>query len=680
MRRSIPARRTCASPSRPSSRLVLGMRRQRPPRGPSSGGRGRQPPRPVVLRDEIPPDQLDAVLKAHFQGLGHMERYEYAEAARAFRDVHARAPGWIAGSINLAIALLNQTGTVAEKDKDRRAGGRRAGALRPGPRAARRGPRARSQEPSCLLLPGDHPRIPGRDRPGASRLRQGHGARPDRCPRLVQVRQHPARPDDPGRPAGPKQAKRLVEIYTKALECNPYLVSTLYKLQTAYAWSGDRARQKELHRALGPALPQAEPRRAGRFGRVVLRRDGALRPGHQSLPRPQGRRRARRPPRFDPPAPLDVRLAEGSRWARIGRLHGAAGAPRPGPARFGAAVATFDADGDGKLDLYLTAAVVGPKGVRDAPLAQSRGREVRGGRARLRPPRRPGEPRRRRGRLRRRSQGRPVPDRRRREPPLPQPRQDVRRHHQGGGRRGRGGHQPLGALARPRPGRRPRPVRGQLHRPRPRRGGLRRPRAASGRANAAYRNDGKPAPIAGRPEDNWAPLAVAPDDLPATAGLSIAFTPWPDAEALSGGDRRTLGGGRARPRRRPRPRPRPLGRRPEAPGRPERPPRAVPRRRDGRPPHARAGLRRAGDGPRQGRPRRPRRRRPVGTASPPPGTRPSGPPPIDRSPGNPGRPTPRTGGERSPPTSTSTPGPTWSASPRRASPPRSRGPGTTAGA
>ena len=37
-------------------------------------------------------------------------------------------------------------------------------------------------------------------------------------------------------------------------------------------------------------------------------------------------------------------------------------------ARFGAAVAAFDADGDGKLDLYLAAAVVGPKGLRDALL------------------------------------------------------------------------------------------------------------------------------------------------------------------------------------------------------------------------------------------------------------------------------------------------------------------------
>ena len=40
-----------------------------------------------------------------------MERYEYEQAARSFREVHERAPGWIAGSINLAIALLNSTGT-----------------------------------------------------------------------------------------------------------------------------------------------------------------------------------------------------------------------------------------------------------------------------------------------------------------------------------------------------------------------------------------------------------------------------------------------------------------------------------------------------------------------------------------------------------------------------------------
>ena len=57
----------------------------------------------------------------------------------------------------------------------------------------------------------------------------------------------------------------------------------------------------------------------------------------------------------------------------------------------------------------------------------------------------------------------------------------------------------------------------------------------AGLPNAAYRNDGKPKAIPGRPPSNWAPAAVASADLGATSGLSIAFTPWPDADALCGG-------------------------------------------------------------------------------------------------------------------------------------------------
>ena len=68
-------------------------------------------------RDEIPPDQLASVMDAHYRGLGAMERYEYAQAAEAFREVHQKAPGWIPGSINLAIALLNLGGEEAEKAK-----------------------------------------------------------------------------------------------------------------------------------------------------------------------------------------------------------------------------------------------------------------------------------------------------------------------------------------------------------------------------------------------------------------------------------------------------------------------------------------------------------------------------------------------------------------------------------
>ena len=83
----------------------------------------KEKPTSSLLKNEIPPDQLDAVVRAHYQGLGHMERYEYHDAATAFREVCERAPGWIPGSINLAIALLNDTGNQAEEAKKARGGG-----------------------------------------------------------------------------------------------------------------------------------------------------------------------------------------------------------------------------------------------------------------------------------------------------------------------------------------------------------------------------------------------------------------------------------------------------------------------------------------------------------------------------------------------------------------------------
>ena len=66
-------------------------------------------------------------------------------------------------------------------------------------------------------------------------------------------------------------------------------------------------------------------------------------------------------------------------------------------ARFGAAVSAFDADGDGKLDLYLASAVAGPKGVRDVLLHQQGRRPVRGWVGRVRAAERSRQHRRRRG-------------------------------------------------------------------------------------------------------------------------------------------------------------------------------------------------------------------------------------------------------------------------------------------
>ena len=90
--------------------------------------------------------------------------------------------------------------------------------------------------------------------------------------------------------------------------------------------------------------------------------------GHQPVFPTQGLAQASPPPRFDPPAALKVTLREGDRWVKADDFTGKLAAIGRVRSKFGATVATFDADGDGRADLFLAAAVKGPKGVRDALL------------------------------------------------------------------------------------------------------------------------------------------------------------------------------------------------------------------------------------------------------------------------------------------------------------------------
>ncbi len=83
----------------------------------------------------------------------------------------------------------------------------------------------------------------------------------------------------------------------------------------------------------------------------------------------------------------------------------------------------------------------------------------------------------------------------------------------------------------------------------------------AGLANSAYRNDGKPAEVVPRPEDNWAPLAMATARPPGhRRALDRVLDRLPGLEALEAGQEAHRGR-RARHRRRPRHRPRRLGRR-----------------------------------------------------------------------------------------------------------------------
>jgi tetratricopeptide (TPR) repeat protein len=479
--------------------------------------------RQATSRDEIPADRLDTILAAHWQGLGHMERYEYAEAARSFREVHEQAPGWIPGSVNLAIALLNQGGTAAEPSP---------GSRTPAPG---RPPTSGFDEALGLLedaLRRDPDNLHAHYCRGIILEYQGRLAKAHAD--FLFVAEHDSTdghawfkagstltdPAEPERPAGPAQAPQLIAFYTKALERNPYLINALYKLQAAYAWAGQRDKQQDLiqlWRRLNPRSNVAGPGESaenfygdmGRYASVVS-------------PKVAGRTLAERkpepapPPRFDLPTPIDVKLPEGCRWAA-----------RSSP---GEGAIAFDADGDGKLDLYLARAIEGPQGVRDALLIN-----LGDGRfedATLSAGFPAGQP------------GIGVAagdfDADRRIDLFVTYEQGVRLWRNLGGRKFEDVTQAAGIansagfslsarwLDLDQDGDLDLYVVNLTKREL---GFFVDP----GIPNAVYRNDGKPAAIAGRPQDNWAPLAVAPQDLPATAGLSIAFTPWPDAEALLGG-------------------------------------------------------------------------------------------------------------------------------------------------
>ena len=201
--------------------------------------------RPHRLERRDPAGELDAVMAAHFKGLGLMEQYEYRKAAEAFRDVRTRAPGWIPGSINLAIALLNDSGVQAEAAKK---SGRRRGAqqLRRGPAAPGRTSSIASRTTATPTSAGDHPRAAGRPRRSPQALQARDRARPQRRRLLVLGREHadrPGRPDPARRTRAGQGAGRAL---SEGARLDPYLTPAIYKLSFAYRLAGEPDKQKEL--------------------------------------------------------------------------------------------------------------------------------------------------------------------------------------------------------------------------------------------------------------------------------------------------------------------------------------------------------------------------------------------------------------------------------------------------
>ena len=520
---------------------ACGDRVDRKPAGPNPSLSGEPPATPGPVRDEIPPDQLAAVIDAHYRGLGAMERYEYRAAAAAFEDVHRRAPGWITGTVNLAIALLNLGGEAEEKAKAGQGASDQATvqnietARRLLDEVIQRQPdNAYALFSRGIILESRGENVAAnRDFAAVTRVdpRDAHA-----WYEFGATLTDPARE---GMPAGRDQATQLIDAYTKALQANPYLTTAMYRLRGAYALAGDRAQAGKMLALYTQLNPKRNVAASGEVAALVYGEMGHYaqiidpfqhsRPPTVMLPAP----------RFDPPELIEIKLPEGDRWASIADFAGPYTAIGRAQGRFGAGVATFDVNRDGLLDLYLTGAVIGPRGLRDALLVNLGNRRFTDATGEYGLP------------LDRASLGVAASD-------FDADFQvDLYLTGINDNRLFRQSDQKFvditseAGVA----------VEGSISLTArwldidqdgdldlyvinhaaiadletaftPGAGGR-------GMANSVFRNDGKPSPVGQRPEDNWAPLATATADLPARQGLSIAFgTAWPSAGILGAGTAR----------------------------------------------------------------------------------------------------------------------------------------------
>ncbi len=223
---------------------------------------------PGTLKDEIPGGELAAVMAAHYKGLGMMEQYQYHAAAAEFRDVVKRAPGWIPGSINLAIALLNDSESNAEEALDLLAAVLARDPDNPyahfnqGLILRQLGREGRAH---CALQARDRDRSFGRGRlvlGGCDDSRSGYGGSGSR-----------RRTD-----ALKEKSKKEILYFTKAVELNPYFTPAVYRMAMAARFTMGRKEGNEWfqrYRKINPDQADSAARARGVSGTVV-RREGEI--------------------------------------------------------------------------------------------------------------------------------------------------------------------------------------------------------------------------------------------------------------------------------------------------------------------------------------------------------------------------------------------------------------------
>jgi hypothetical protein len=281
------------------------------------------------------------ILRLNNKGVGLMEQFEPDAAADVFAEIVDKAPDWLPGKINLAIARLN-TRTRQELEKKYH---------------------EQTWQIYGEILEREPDNVYAHFGRGILRLYQH---KPDEAlPFFEFVTKHA--PEDPhawyflGQAHGEDRAKAR-PCYEKAIQLDPYMRSAIYRLASILKQE-DNSKGDELDRYFKRLddvkqfnrITDIKYSHMGKYGEVIGRTSDQSDAPTGPLPLFADSRNFR------------VELAPGSRWATAADFGSGeiADLRRRVRQRFGGTIVVLDYDRDGKLDLFLLGAVVENGKVRD---------------------------------------------------------------------------------------------------------------------------------------------------------------------------------------------------------------------------------------------------------------------------------------------------------------------------
>jgi Tfp pilus assembly protein PilF len=294
-------------------------------------------------------DDITAALEANTRGVGYMERFQYMQARQAFEEAQRAAPDWIPAQINLALALLNEAGSITpdggkESERRNRLFGQSISTYR---RILNNNPEKRWQTYAryglglIYLTLGDLEKA-------KPELEQAYLLDPDDAHIVfrygLSIKDH-----------APKRAAELLE---KAIRLDPYLGSAVYAYFNNPHVKGTEPEKKleemsenylRMNRNGLYNSSEEKYTELGFYGEAIGRTDSPRKAATEPPP-----------PVFLPPENFKVKLAAETRWATAADLgQGDEAALRKAVReRFGGVMVLLDYDRDGKIDVLLLGAVV----------------------------------------------------------------------------------------------------------------------------------------------------------------------------------------------------------------------------------------------------------------------------------------------------------------------------------